>query len=242
MADRAPAAKPTDGQPAPAANPAAPAATKLDDARPAANPAAPATAAVKPDSAKPSVLTKPGDGAPAASKPAGDPPTTKPPAGTELAQRVTKPGEPPPPAPPPPAVQPRSGVTEPPRPGSAEPPKPAPTPSAATPPVAPSVPIGPVRITFETDSTSLTADARAMLDTVVMALKANATVRALLKAYSSTGTSVSETRRLSLKRGMTVRLYLIDKGIPPARIDLQALGKSPDSGPGDRVDVMSGKP
>ncbi len=104
------------------------------------------------------------------------------------------------------------------------------------------MPIGPVRITFETDSTSLTAEARAMLDTVVSVLKANATVRALLKAYSSTGTSISETRRLSLKRGMTVRLYLIDKGIPPARIDLQALGKSPDSGPADRVDVMSGKP
>jgi len=114
-------------------------------------------------------------------------------------------------------------------------------PPAAAPQVAPSVPVGPVRITFETDSTSLTPESRALLDKVVTVLKANATVRALLKAYSSTGTSVSEMRRLSLKRGMTVRLYLIDKGIPPTRIDLEALGKSPDDGPGDRVDVMAGK-
>jgi peptidoglycan-associated lipoprotein len=104
------------------------------------------------------------------------------------------------------------------------------------------VPVGPVRITFETNSSSLTTEAQAMLDTFVTTLKANATVRALLKAYSSTGTSVSETRRLSLRRGMTVRLYLIDRGIPPTRIDLQALGNSPDNGPGDRVDVMPGKP
>jgi hypothetical protein len=40
---------------------------------------------------------------------------------------------------------------------------------------------------------------------------------------------------------LSVRLYLIEKGIASSRIDLQALGKSADGGPGDRVDVLPGK-
>jgi outer membrane protein OmpA-like peptidoglycan-associated protein len=160
----------------------------------------------------------------------------------ELAQRPTRPSQPPPPAPPPPQVQPRDGVIEPPRVTPPKPPEPQVT-EPPKPPPAPAAPaVEPLQITFAANSAILNSEARAALDVLAATLKTNAAVRALLKAYTSTGSSVSETRRLSLKRGMAVRLYLIDKGVRSTRIDLQALGKSPDNGPTDRVDVLPGKP
>jgi outer membrane protein OmpA-like peptidoglycan-associated protein len=156
----------------------------------------------------------------------------------EMAQRPTRPDEAPPSAPPPPAGQPKGGIVEPPR--ATAPDQPA-APPAAPPAAAPPEQQAPLRVVFEANSASLTNEARAGLDRFIATLKADAARRTLLKAYTSTGSSVSETRRLSLKRGMTVRLYLIDKGIKSTRIDLQALGKSPDNGPADRVDVLPGK-
>jgi len=157
----------------------------------------------------------------------------------EVAQRQTRPGEVPPPAPPPPTTQPRTGVIEAPQPTPPDAPKP---PSAATtPPPAPAAPAPPPRVAFEKNAAILSSDARAVLDTAAAALKADAAARALLKAYSSTGTSVSETRRLSLKRGVMVRDYLVAKGIQSTRIDVQALGNSPQDSDQDYVEVVLGK-
>ncbi|TXL73207.1 hypothetical protein FHP25_22570 [Vineibacter terrae] len=157
----------------------------------------------------------------------------------ELAQRVTKPSEPPPLPPAPPPVQPRAGVTEGPQPSAPAPaPTPPPAPSAAT---KPSAAPAPMRVVFEKNAMVLSNEARAVLDTVVSTLKADSTLRAMLKSYSSTGTSTSEMRRMSLKRGTLVRDYLMLKGIPSIRIDIQALGSSPDDGPADRVDVVADK-
>jgi OOP family OmpA-OmpF porin len=157
----------------------------------------------------------------------------------ELAQRVIRPGEPPPPAPDPPPIQPRTGVSEPPQPGKAG--SPAATPQANKPRVTPTPAFEPVRVTFAEDSASLGPDARAKLDKLAATLKGNATVRVMVTAHTSTRASVSETRRLSLQRGTAVRTYLVNKGFPAARIDLQPLGASPDDGPRDRVDVTPGR-
>ncbi|HKU95409.1 MAG TPA: OmpA family protein [Vineibacter sp.] len=158
----------------------------------------------------------------------------------DMAQRPTRPGDVPPPAPPPPATQPRTGVTEPPQPTPPEAPKPPPP--AAT-PSAPAAPTAAPRVTFEKNAAVLGNDARTVLDGVVATLQADATLRVLLKAYSSTGTSISEVRRLSLKRGVTVRDYLVAKGIQSTRIDLQPLGIKPLDGPQDYVELLvGGKP
>ncbi|QQS12051.1 MAG: OmpA family protein [Rhodospirillales bacterium] len=101
--------------------------------------------------------------------------------------------------------------------------------------------IGPARITFEQNSAALSADARAELDKMAQAIVSGETGRMTLKAYTSTGGSTSETRRMSLARGLAVRSYLIDKGVPKEKIDLQALGNVGDAGPADRVDLLPGK-
>lgn len=59
-----------------------------------------------------------------------------------------------------------------------------------------------------------------------------------LQAYGGPpGDKGSDARRLSLKRALAIRQILIDDGVSPDRIDVQAMGGTDDSGPADRVDV-----
>jgi len=193
--------------------------------RATAKPAPPVTvaAATPPEPAKPAPAP-----APVAAKPPEPAPAPAPVA--------AKPPEPPKPAPAPVAAKPP------------EPPKPAPaviverpTQTAAAPPPAPPKPAasGPTRVAFEANSPALSADARAALDKLAGDLMANPARKVTLKAYSAGGVG-PETRRLSLARGLAVRAYLIDKGVPRERLDVQALGTSADGGPADRVDAVSG--
>ncbi len=63
--------------------------------------------------------------------------------------------------------------------------------------------------------------------------------RLQLKAYASaSGGTASAARRLSLSRALSVRSYLIEKGVRSTRIDVRALGLADDGGPEDRVDVL----
>jgi len=49
----------------------------------------------------------------------------------------------------------------------------------------------------------------------------------------------SETRRLSFRRALVVRSYLIEQGVSSARMDVRALGnKVEGGGPADRVDLV----
>lgn len=43
---------------------------------------------------------------------------------------------------------------------------------------------------------------------------------------------------MSLFRALSVRTYLMKKGIRSTRIDVRALGKKDDGAPADRVDVI----
>lgn len=49
--------------------------------------------------------------------------------------------------------------------------------------------------------------------------------------------STHEAVKLSFKRAMLVRLYLIEEGVSPDQIDLQALPRANDGGPEDRVEI-----
>lgn len=49
--------------------------------------------------------------------------------------------------------------------------------------------------------------------------------------------STHEAVKLSFKRAMLVRLYLIEEGVSPDQIDLEALPRATDDGPPDRVEI-----
>jgi outer membrane protein OmpA-like peptidoglycan-associated protein len=95
-----------------------------------------------------------------------------------------------------------------------------------------------LQVTFEAGSAVLSGESRAALAGLAVTLSADPGMRITVKAYTSTGTSISETRRLSLQRALAVREYLGGQGIAAVRMDLLPLGRSPDEGPRDRVDIL----
>ncbi len=103
----------------------------------------------------------------------------------------------------------------------------------------PAIP-GTIAVLFPPGGAELPSDAQPQLDSVVAALGADSGVRLQLKAYAD-GSDVasSAARRLSLSRALAVRGYLIDAGVSSTRIDVRALGSKFESGPADRVDVIS---
>jgi outer membrane protein OmpA-like peptidoglycan-associated protein len=48
----------------------------------------------------------------------------------------------------------------------------------------------------------------------------------------------SDARRLSLRRGLNVRKFLVERGVLQSRIDVRALGGVRDNGPSERVDIL----
>jgi len=55
---------------------------------------------------------------------------------------------------------------------------------------------------------------------------------------SSSSDSPSQARRMSLFRALSVRTFLMKKGIRSTRIDVRALGNKDDGAGADRVDVI----
>ena len=104
---------------------------------------------------------------------------------------------------------------------------------ASTPPAD-----GPVQIVFNGDDTKLTGDAQAALAQALIVLTRSEKTRVQLMAYAfGDDQTSSKARRISLSRALSVRSYLIEKGVRSTRIDVRALGdKAPDE-PKNRVDV-----
>lgn len=62
--------------------------------------------------------------------------------------------------------------------------------------------------------------------------------RVQLMAYAAgEDLSSSKARRISLSRALSVRSYLIEKGVRSTRIDVRALGDKADGDQKNRVDV-----
>ncbi|MEQ8748014.1 OmpA family protein [Pyruvatibacter sp.] len=92
-------------------------------------------------------------------------------------------------------------------------------------------------VVFDPEAAAIIGPARGQLDGIAESLRYDPR-RIELKAYGGTpGDKTSDARRLSLKRGLAVRAYLIDLGIDSRRIDVRALGGVTDTGAADRVDV-----
>ena len=136
-----------------------------------------------------------------------------------------------------------------PKPETAAPPQPEPEPTvtaavepSATPQTSTPATPGTIAVLFPAGGAELPGDAESQLDSVVAALDADAAVRLQLKAYADGADgAASAARRLSLSRALAVRGYLIDAGVSSTRIDVRALGSKFESGPADRVDVISVK-
>lgn len=94
-----------------------------------------------------------------------------------------------------------------------------------------------LRVLFDEDTAAIIGSARKDLDAIGESLRYDPR-RIELKAYGGEpGDKASEARRISLKRGLAVRAYLIGLGIDSRRIDVRALGGVTDTGSPDRVDV-----
>jgi outer membrane protein OmpA-like peptidoglycan-associated protein len=97
------------------------------------------------------------------------------------------------------------------------------------------------QIKFRKNATDLVPAAmsgiRLLANDLTSALDAGAH-RVQLEAYGGPpGDKSSESRRLSLKRALTIRQLLIDAGVPSSKIDVRAMGGASDGGAQDRVDV-----
>lgn len=201
-----------------------------------APPAAPKPAAPKPVAPAPAQQTapEPPKPAPAPTQTASAPPAPAAPAAAPA------PAAPAPPAPtasapaaaPAPAAPPAPAVADAPSAASA----PAPTEQASAPTSAPTD--GLSQVLFNADNTKLSADGQAVLDGVIASLQADDKSRVQLMAYAAgEDLSSSKARRISLSRALSVRSYLIEKGVRSTRIDVRALGDKADGDQKNRVDV-----
>lgn len=94
-----------------------------------------------------------------------------------------------------------------------------------------------VTVPFRTGAGDISPDGLAALDALASKLLAN-NERVQLRAYAGLpGDLASDSRRMSLKRALAVRAYLMGRGVDATRIDVQALGGA-TTGKSDRVDIV----
>jgi outer membrane protein OmpA-like peptidoglycan-associated protein len=97
-----------------------------------------------------------------------------------------------------------------------------------------------LRLLFDGSSSDLSDSARAELQRLAAELNKQTNTRIQLLAYAEgTPTTLSQARRLSLDRALTVRSFLANQGVNTTRIDVRALGNQTEGGaPANRVDLL----
>lgn len=107
-------------------------------------------------------------------------------------------------------------------------PPPAPTPAPVTKPApvvsAPAININTVKIQFEFDSSILKTDAYTVLDQVASVIKANPSVKYVLKGYASAEGTPEHNQKLSEDRANSVKTYLVNAGVSSANITAHGYG------------------
>lgn len=94
------------------------------------------------------------------------------------------------------------------------------------------------RLRFEGNTADILGATRDELELVAMELMRHDD-RIEIQAFAGTAGDVSsDARRLSLKRALNVRKFLVERGVLQSRIDVRALGGTRDSGPANRVDIL----
>lgn len=95
-----------------------------------------------------------------------------------------------------------------------------------------------LRLLFASDSSTLDDKSTADISAFAASFKEHGG-RIFLRGYAGApGSTSSNMRRLSLRRVLAVRDYLLAQGISAERLTVQALGGVRDSGPQDRVDIL----
>ncbi len=104
---------------------------------------------------------------------------------------------------------------------------------------APSSNDEPISITFGVDETDLPSSSDSVLVPLSEQMQSNENLRVQLLAYASSADgSASSVRRKSLSRALSVRKFLMDKGVQSTRIEVRALGDQNEGGAPDRVDAI----
>lgn len=79
---------------------------------------------------------------------------------------------------------------------------------------------------FDFDQSSLTPEAKALLDSDVRILRDKPTMRVRMAGYTSASGTEETNQKLSEERANRVRNYLIEKGIAPSRIAVIGYGRT----------------
>ena len=95
-----------------------------------------------------------------------------------------------------------------------------------------------ISFVFDTDSAELSTTAQATLRSLADDLRGKSGDRIQVLGFaSSTDGSPDLARQLALSRALKVRTFLIDAGIPSARIQVRPPSNASGSGPANRVDI-----
>jgi outer membrane protein OmpA-like peptidoglycan-associated protein len=92
---------------------------------------------------------------------------------------------------------------------------------------------------FKGNASELDAQTQDKLRALLPLLSGDDHRRIQVRAYASGEKgSKSSARRISLSRALSVRSFLMDNGVKPARVDVRAMGTETDRAPLDRVDIL----
>ncbi|MEQ9813656.1 MAG: OmpA family protein [Azospirillaceae bacterium] len=95
------------------------------------------------------------------------------------------------------------------------------------------------RLLFDPGSDALSTAAGSLLNGLAQRLIDNPEQTIQVRAYAQSSVDRgSDARRLSLNRALTIRTFLLDRGIRSTRIDIRALGDTAEGEPRDRVDLV----
>ncbi|TAL39363.1 MAG: OmpA family protein, partial [Alphaproteobacteria bacterium] len=117
------------------------------------------------------------------------------------------------------------------------------SPAVTAPPEEMSMPVVPtmadLTLAFPGNSSDLTTETQKKLDSVIRQMKDMGEGRLQVRGFA-TGEdgSKSSARRIALSRALSVRSYLMDKGIKATRVDVRAMGSETERSPLDRVDLI----
>ncbi len=109
------------------------------------------------------------------------------------------------------------------------PPAPAPAPAPAPTPQptpAPAASFSFRNIQFEFNSGILKTDSYTILDDVSSAMRANSSVKIVLKGYASAEGTADHNMELSVARANAVKSYLVNSGVPDANLIAKGFGEN----------------
>ena len=107
------------------------------------------------------------------------------------------------------------------------------------PTLAQTAPLFSATLTFDVGDDEIKSDARVTLDSVASRLLGQ-TYRTQITGYADNAFQTEEEdRRLSLRRAVAVRTYLIDKGVESSRIVVFARGETGENNIGVRINIFA---